>query len=310
MSATVNGLHHVTAIAGLAQRNLTFWRDALGLRFVKKTVNFDDPGTYHLYYGNEVGHAGTIMTFFPWEGIRKGRIGAGQVTITQMAVPQGSLGFWADRLPGFGATHIADDTLFGEARSLWADPDGLHFAMVEVEGDPREPWPADGITADVAVRGFRGVTMGLRDGNSTARILTDVFGYEELAREGDVIRYRTPNAQAADIVDLHVDAQMERGVEGSGVVHHVAFSVPDRAAQIEVRNRMQEAGLMVTHQIDRDYFWAIYSRTPGGILFEVATEEPGFTVDEAVDELGHNLKLPSQHERLRDRIEQVLPEIA
>lgn len=308
MSATINGLHHVTAISGSAQGNYDFYRKALGLRFVKKTVNFDDPGTYHLYYGDETGAPGTAITFFPWESIRKGEIGAGQVSVTHYAVPAGSLGFWAQRLPGFGATHLADETVFGEPRSVWADTDGLRFALVETEDD-RAPWTGEGIPTDKAIRGFRGVTLALRDGASTARILTEVFGYEAAAEEGAVQRFTTGNSSTANIVDLHVDAQMPLGREGAGTVHHVAFAVENRAAQMEVKARMEAAGMRVTPQIDRDYFYAIYSRTPGGVLFEVATNEPGFTADEPLETLGEALKLPTQHEPLRARIEQVLPEL-
>ncbi|MBB5515854.1 glyoxalase family protein [Rubricella aquisinus] len=310
MSNHIQGLHHVTAISGGAQRNLDFYAKALGLRFVKKTVNFDDPGTYHLYYGDETGSAGTIMTFFPWENARAGRIGAGQVSLTQFAVPAGALPFWAERLPAMGATHTGDDTLFGEARSLWTDPDGLAFALVEMADDTRTPWPADGIPAGHAIRGFRGVTLALRDGEAERTILTEVFDYAVTGQEGRVTRLTTTHAGAAEIVDLHIDPEMPMGVEGGGSVHHVAFSVKDRAAQMAVRARMEAAGMRVTQQIDRDYFWAIYSRTPGGILFEVATEEPGFAADEPVESLGQALKLPTQHEPMRARIEAVLPKLS
>ncbi len=302
----VNGLHHVTAIAGGAQKNLTFYRDTLGQRFVKKTVNFDDPGTYHLYYGDEVGNAGTIMTFFPWEHMRPGRKGAGQVILTSFSIPSGAMDFWRGRL---GAP-LRQDELFGERRAVFADPDGLEFAVVEQEDDPRTPWETDEISADVAIRGFRGVTLGLRDGASTARILTEIFGYSEVGTEDGVTRYTTKHSRTAETIDLEVDAQMPLGQEGAGSVHHVAFSVPDRAAQDTVRRALVEAGHQVTPQIDRDYFYAIYTRTPGGVLFEVATEEPGFTADEAKEALGTGLKLPTQHEHLRSRIEEVLPEIS
>ncbi|MEL6127280.1 MAG: ring-cleaving dioxygenase [Pseudomonadota bacterium] len=305
MTDHVQGLHHVTAIAGSAAGNLHFYRDALGLRFVKKTVNFDDPGTYHLYYGDEVGSAGTIMTFFPWEGIRQGAAGAGQVTLTQFAVPDGSLDFWRARLPGFGAVFVRDETLFDDARAIFTDPDGLAFALVE-RADARSPWLVSGVGSEVAIRGFTGVTLSVRDGSSTAAVLTEVFGYAAEGEDGATHRFRARSG-AADVVDLHVDATMPLGREGSGSVHHVAFSVPDRTAQRAMKARMEAAGLRVTEQIDRDYFWAIYSRVPEGILFEVATDEPGFAVDEPVDELGTGLKLPKQHEPLRERIEAVLP---
>ncbi|MEL6679277.1 MAG: ring-cleaving dioxygenase, partial [Pseudomonadota bacterium] len=290
MTDHVQGLHHVTAIAGSARGNLEFYRDALGLRFVKKTVNFDDPGTYHLYYGDETGSAGSIMTFFPWEGMRQGQTGAGQTVLTHFAVPVGSLGFWTGRLPSFGAELLREEVVFGARRAVLADPDGLRFAMVERE-DGRMPWRAEGIGADVAVRGFAGVTLAVRDGTSTARVLTEVFGYTAEGAEGSLRRFRARSG-AADVVDLEIDPAMPLGQEGAGSVHHVAFSVPDREAQLAMRARMEAAGLRVTQQIDRDYFWAIYSRVPEGILFEVATDEPGFAVDEPVEALGTALKLP------------------
>ncbi len=312
MTDAVNGLHHVTAIAGDPQRNLDFYAKALGLRFVKKTVNFDDPGAYHLYYGDETGAPGTAMTFFAWPDTRRGRIGAGQVSLTQFAVPAGSLPFWTDRLPRMGAEPVADDAAFGEPRAVFADPDGLRFALVETD-DGRAPWTTADVAADVAIRGFRGVTLSLHDAAGAERVLTEVFGYAREAEvahgNGRMIRLRAAGG-AADVVDLREDASLPVGAEGAGVVHHVAFSVPDRAAQASMRARMAEAGLRVTPQIDRDYFWAIYARVPGGVLFEVATDEPGFTRDEPKDSLGESLRLPAQHEHLRARIEAALPPIA
>jgi glyoxalase family protein len=309
MTETVNGLHHVTAIAGDPQHNLDFYAGALGLRFVKKTVNFDDPGTYHLYYGDRTGAPGTAMTFFPWPRAPRGAVGAGQVALTQFAAPRGALPFWTARLPRMGATLLAEETLFGEARAVFADPDGLPFAVVETD-DPRAPWTTAEIGADVALRGFRGVTLALHDGDGAERVLTEVFGYaragEAALGGGRLIRLRVGDAPAG-VVDLHVDPALPEGREGAGVVHHVAFSVPDRAAQKRMQARMAEAGLRVTQQIDRDYFWAIYARIPGGVLFEVATDEPGFDRDEPVERLGESLRLPAQHAHLRARLEAVLP---
>lgn len=312
-TSPVTGLHHVTAISSNAQGNLDFYAKALGLRFVKRTVNFDDPTAYHLYYGDQLGAAGTIMTFFPWAGIRKGHVGAGQVAVTQFSAPQGALAFWTARLPGKGAKLIAEETVFGEKRAVFTDPEGLIFAVVE-SADDRAPWVADDIPEDAAIRGFRGVTLAIREEGLTRRLLEEALGYQEvgtadLAR-GRLVRLKSKRPAAAggaDVVDLHVDPEMAAGLEGAGVVHHVAFSVPDRAAQEVVRQAMLGMGQAVTHQIDRDYFFAIYARTPSGVLFEVATEEPGFTADEPADSLGQSLKLPSQHEPRRAAIEQALP---
>ena len=308
----VTGLHHVTAIAGAPARNAAFYAHALGQRLVKRTVNFDDPGTWHLYYGDETGAAGTVMTFFPWTHAPKGRLGAGQVAVTHYAVPPGALPFWRGRLPAQGATLVAEaETGFGERRAVFADPDGLRLALVETD-DPRTPWTAAGIDAAHAVRGFHGVTLALTEADGTARILTEAFGYAEEGREpaarGVTIRFRREGG-VAPIVDLHVDPGMAAGREGVGTVHHVAFSVPDDAAQDRVRIALTELGLQVTPRIDRQYFHAVYTRTPGGVLFEVATEAPGFATDEPVESLGEALKLPPQYEPHRDAIETALPPI-
>jgi len=304
MTRLVNGLHHVTAIAGDARRNVDFYTKGLGLRLVKRTVNFDDPSAWHLYYGDETGSPGGVMTFFVWRDAPAGRIGAGQVSVIQFAAPRGSLAFWRDRVPAQGGRALPGRAPFGDAGALFADPDGLPFAIVEAD-DPRTPWTTDAVGADVALHGFRGVTLRLRDGAGVARILTKVFGY---AHEGDsdgVARLRLPGSPAG-VVDLDRDPAAAAGGQGVGTVHHVAFSTPDAGTQATVRTRMAEAGLQVTPPIDRDYFHAIYARTPGGVLFEVATDEPGFTVDEPVATLGASLRLPRRHEPDRARIARTL----
>jgi glyoxalase family protein len=305
MARDILGLHHVTAIAGDAQRNHDFYARALGLRFVKKTVNFDDPTAYHLYYADEVGSAGTVMTFFAWPDMRRGVVGAGQVAATQFAVPPGALAFWRDRLPKMGAKLLDRAAPFGETAAHFSDPDGLELMLVEVE-DPRAPWTTDEIGADVAVRGFRGVSLSLRNGDGVGRVLTEALGYAAAGTDGAVARYVVPGSPAG-VVDVAADPDAPAGRDGAGVVHHVAFAVKDRAAQLRVRAALEAVDQRVTPQIDRDYFWAIYTRTPGGVLFEVATEEPGFAVDEPVEELGTGLMLPSQHAHLRRAIEAALP---
>lgn len=305
LASPVTGLHHVTAIAGDPALNAAFHVDALGLRLVKRTVNFDDPGAWHLYYGDSAGAAGTVMTFFAWPNARPGRRGAGQVSEVQYAVPAGALPFWLARLPGHGARLLAEDAPFGARRAVFADPDGLHFALVEGD-DPRAPWTAAGIPADAAIRGFHGVTLSLREAESTARILSDVMGYEPSGRSGGRQRLVRPGGVAA-VVDLDVDPDRPAGADGVGIVHHMALSVPDLAAQAEVRARLSALGLQVTPSIDRQYFHAIYARSPGGVLIEVATEAPGFAVDESPAELGAALKLPPRHEGLRDAIVAALP---
>ncbi|MEM6677224.1 MAG: VOC family protein [Pseudomonadota bacterium] len=306
------GLHHVTAISGDAQGNHDFYVKALGQRMVKKTVNFDAPDVYHLYYADGVGTPGTVMTFFPFPGARQGRVGRGQVVLTHYAVPEGSLDFWAERLPLHGGQVVGRDTVFGAERLIAQDPEGLGLALVEVAEDPRAPWEAEGIPAEKAVRGFEGVTLGVGGEEASRAILEGVFGYARvgevaMGEERHVVRYAQP--LAAGVVDLLIDPAMPQGVEAAGTVHHVAFRVADRAAHVRVQEAVAKAGYRVTPQIDRDYFWAIYFRTPDGILFEVATDEPGFDRDEPVETLGEALKLPSQHEHLRPRLEQALPKL-
>jgi len=310
MSETVNGLHHVTAISGDPQRNLDFYTKILGLRFVKKTVNFDDPSVYHLYYGDEVGTPGTALTFFPWEHLPQGRSGTGETSLTWFAVPPGSLDFWRQRLEAAGAPVHGPEMVFGEERLVFQDPDGLNGALVvPADGDERAPWTGE-VDAAVAVRGFHGVTLTLAEAAPTARVLSELFGYAPLGQEGDARRYVSPNAKCARVVDIVERPDGARARQGRGSVHHVAFSVPDRAAQATMRARIAAAGHNVTPQIDRNYFHSIYFRTPGGVLFEVATEEPGFTVDEPVAELGRNLKLLPQHEPLRAELERTLPPLS
>ncbi len=309
MPPTINGLHHVTAIAADAQRNHGFWTEVLGLRFVKRTVNFDDPGTYHLYYGDEVGTPGTALTFFPWRHLPRGREGTGEASQTAFAVPEGSLAFWRDRLAAHNVEHEPPAPYLGEEAIIFYDPDGMKAALVvPEEPDDRAPWTTPEIAAEHAVRGFHGVTLTLADGAATARLLTEVFGYEPVGRgDGNVQRYASPHAAHARYVDIALRPNAPPALQGAGRVHHIAFAVEDDAAQAAFRERLIAAGLSVTPRIDRTYFRSIYFRSPGGVLFEIATEGPGFTVDEAREELGRNLKLPPQHEHLRARLERELP---
>jgi glyoxalase family protein len=295
----INGLHHVTMIASKAGANNAFYTGALGLRRVKTTVNFDAPDVYHLYYGDELGRPGSVMTSFPFPNAARGKRGTGEASMTAFAVPEGSLGAWEERLAPLGPT--TRETFLGEERLLLEGPDGESLALVEVAGDAREPWTGGGVDAEIGIRGFHSVTLALRDAGPTADLLR-IMGFEEAGREGAVTRMRMPNGNGADVVDLHEDAGAPPAVQSAGSVHHVAFSVADRAAQDAVRRELAEAGFPTTANIDRDYFWAIYFRTPGGVLFEVATDEPGFARDEAPESLGTTLKLPSQHAHLRDRL--------
>lgn len=301
----IKGLHHVTSMAADARQNNAFFTDALGLRRVKKTVNFDAPDVYHLYYGDEVGTPGTVMTYFPFPHIGRGRAGTGEVGTTVFSVPEGSLGFWQERLAQRGVTGLKGEETFGEKRLNFAGPDGDGFALVEVGEDHRDPWTENGVGADHAIRGFHSVAMRLRDEGATAELLK-YMGYREFDKKGGVTRLIVPGGNDARFIDLETMPNVNRGLQGAGSVHHVAFAVDNRQTQLEVRKALMDTGYNVTPVIDRDYFWAIYFRTPGGVLFEVATNEPGFDRDEDTKHLGEGLMLPQQHRHLRPILAQTL----
>lgn len=304
----IKGLHHVTAMARDARENNIFYTKTLGLRRVKKTVNFDAPDVYHLYYADGAGTPGTVMTYFPFPNAGRGRPGTGEVGTTVFSVPEGSLGFWEKRLAAEGVAGITPSNRFGENYLRFDGPDGDGLALVETKSDHRSPWTANGIDADNAIRGFRSVSMRLQDTDATAELMT-AMGYRETGKEGAVRRFIVEGGNDANVVDLEAHPLMTRAQQGAGSVHHVAFAVDNREAQLAVRKALSEAGQQVTPVIDRDYFWAIYFRTPGGVLFEIATNEPGFTRDEDAEHLGEALKLPKQHEHLRPYLEQNLQPI-
>jgi len=310
MSNNILGIHHITAIAGNAQGNHDFYTKVLGLRMVKKTVNFDDPGTYHFYYGNETGTPGTILTFFPWEGITNGRPGTGMATEIGYSVPAGSLEFWADRLKQFNVRQGEVTERMGETSLPFKDPDGLNIELIVSKyADDRQPWATPDVTAATATKGFHNVTLTLANSKPTAEILTDVFGYKQTEQEDNRSRFITDAVPTAAIVDLVEAPQGSRGQSGSGTNHHVAFRVHDEAIQMEFREKILSRGLHITPKINRDYFFSLYFREPGGVLFELATENPGFTVDEPLDQLGTHLKLPVQYESMREKIEATLPAV-
>ena len=302
MLSQILGLHHVTLMASDAQTNNAFFTRTLGLRRVKKTVNFDAPDVYHLYYGDAQGTPGTVMTYFPFPHAARGTPGAGEVAMTAFAVPVGSLSAWRQRLTQAGTLGIIAETRFGENRLQFSGPDGETLALVEVARDPRNPWTGGGLAADLAIRGFHSVTIRLHDAAATSELL-QVMGYRVTATEGSLTRLRLPDGNGADTVDIEALPGAAPARQGAGSVHHVAFAVENRARQLEVRQALTEAGVAVTPVIDRDYFWAIYFRTPGGVLFEIATNEPGFARDEDPEHLGQALKLPLRHEHLRSRLE-------
>ncbi|MCK1715396.1 MULTISPECIES: ring-cleaving dioxygenase [unclassified Bradyrhizobium] len=307
----MSGLHHVTAIAGDPIRNFGFYTRDLGLRFVKKTVNFDDPGTYHFYYGDETGRPGTILTFFPWAGAPAGRRGVGETHQTAFRVPQRSLGYWTQRFTEKCIRCEALEKRFGESVLPFSDPDGMALALVGVPGAESEPgWSNGEVPAEHAIRGFHGVTLLLDSATKTAAVLTDVFGLEQTAREGSVIRFKAPGDVEGSVVDIYEAKGFLRGHQGGGSVHHIAFRAADDAEQGRMAQRLvSNHGLHPTEQRDRNYFRSIYFREPGGVLFEIATDIPGFVVDEPVATLGRDLKLPGFLEQQRKQIEDVLPSL-
>src|SRR5271154_513157 len=306
----MSGIHHVTAISGKAERNLEFYEHVIGLRFVKKTVNFDDPGTYHLYYGDRVGHPGTILTFFPWEHAAPGRAGVGFTQQTAFRIPVGSIGYWTHRFIEKSVAHEALEKRFGEPVLSFSDPDGMSLSLVGVVGAEAEPaWQGSDIPVEHAIRGFHGVTVMLDDGARTAAVLRDVLGFKDDGKDGPFARFRA-NEAIGGIVDIREAKGFLAGHLGRGSVHHIAFRAPNDASQAEMAQKLvKDHNLHPTHQLDREYFRSVYFREPGGILFEIATDEPGFAVDEPVEALGHDLKLPPFLERRRKEIEAGLPQL-
>ncbi|GAA5083932.1 ring-cleaving dioxygenase [Chryseobacterium ginsengisoli] len=310
MENRILGLHHITAIADNAKRNLDFYTQVLGLRLVKKTVNFDDPGTYHFYFGNGEGTPGTILTFFPWEGIGKGTNGSGLATHIGYSVPKGSLEFWKNRLKNFNV-NVEEGEIFGEKLISFQDPDGLQLQFIESSTpDDRKVWTTDDIKDENALKGFHNITLTLKKADPTIKVLTDIFGYDLQKQEGERYRFETDAIETANLVDIIENDKIIAGRNAAGTNHHVAFRVKDDNVLMEFREKVMSAGLNITPKIDRDYFYSLYFREPGGVLFEIATDNPGFTVDEPLNELGTNLKLPKQHEGLREKIEEVLPKLS
>lgn len=302
------GLHHVTAITAEPRANRDFYTRVLGLRFVKKSVNQDDPGTYHLYYGDEVGSPGSALTFFAWRGLRRGRPGAAQAGATAFAVPPGALEFWRRRLANHGVTTLPEEIRFGQAVLPFADPDGLRLELVFADKNelPR-PAPHAEIPNAAAIRGFHSCTLVVATAEATADLLSSTLGHRLVGREEGRSRYATAGGGPGTCLDLLVDPQRPRGVEGTGTVHHVAFRVATDEDQATARARLARAGLAVSPVIDRAYFKSIYFREPGGILFEIATDQPGFGIDEPVTSLGTRLSLPPRLEPHRAAIEALLP---
>lgn len=315
--ATIHGIHHVSAIASDPQRNLDFYSGLLGLRLVKRTVNFDDPQTYHLYYGDEVGTPGSIMTFFPWPGARRGRQGAGQVAVVSFAILPRAVGFWVERLlrhgvhyagPAKRATHSADSE---QQAIAFKDPDGLMLELVaSEEAEVRPAWDgAPGIAHENAIHGFHHVTLWVERRDPSERALVDTLGFRQVREVSGTRRYAAGDGGPGALVDVRDVGGFPRGTGGAGTVHHVAWNVGDDADELALRQRIVAAGLRPTPVIDRMYFHSVYFHEPGGVLYELATAQPGFAIDEPVERLGERLTLPPQYEPQRAEIEAILPRI-
>ena len=312
MSEAILGIHHVTAIASDPRRNLDFYTEVLGLRLVKKTVNFDDPGTYHLYFGDELGRPGTILTFFPWPLARRGERGAGQATTTALAVPQGSLGWWRERLERLSVPVETPRRRFDEEALALLDPDGLRLELVAAAAaGGADAWLGGPVPAERAVRGVHSVALTVTEAAPTAELLTDGLGLRPAGEEPGRLRFATAGPAAiGSRVDLLPRPDAAPGRVAAGSVHHVAWRVAGDRQQEDWRRRLGERGLGVTPVQDRSYFRSIYFREPGGVLFEIATDGPGFATDERPSQLGAELKLPTWLEPHRDRIAAALPELS
>lgn len=304
----VTGIHHITALADDAQKNVDFYAGILGLRMVKRTINFDAPNVYHLYYGNETGSPGTIMTFFPYKGLAPGRHGKGQMTVTSFSVPATSLDYWLKRLRKFNINHTEPQQRFDdEVFVYFEDVHGLGLELVFNKGDQRSGFSYGQIPQEYAVKGFYGAVLSEEGYELTASLL-EGMDHKLIAEKGNRIRY-SASGVAGDFVDILWAPDTVRGLGGSGTIHHIAFATPDDTTQLEAREKLLSKGHQVTPVMDRQYFHSIYFREPGGVLFEIATNPPGFAIDESVARLGEELKLPPWYESSREKIEKGLDPI-
>ncbi len=310
MEKRISGIHHVTAIAGDAQQNVNFYTQVLGLRLVKITINYDDPGSYHFYYGDEAGSPGSILTFFAWPDGRKGRQGTGQVAVTSFAVPPESLGYWQDRFARRNVRYEKPITRWDEEVLAFADPDGLPLELVtDVQAGKNAGWQGGGIPLDYATRGFHSVTLALASPTRTARLLTETMGFQQAGEEGNRVRYVAGEQGTARRVDLLTLPELPQSASGVGDVHHVAWRTATDAQQEQWQAQLTQQRFAVSPVMDRQYFHSIYFREPGGVLFEIATDHPGFTADEPLETLGTTLRLPEWLEPERAQIQKGLPTI-
>lgn len=302
---TIEGIHHVTAISGEPNQNLHFYTRVLGLRLVKVAVNYDDPSVHHLYFGDETGSPGTIMTTFPYANAVSGKRGSGQISAVAYAVPEGSLDFWVERFASEDVRFDMPVERFGERSLAFDDPDGLHQELIETPGmEAVSAWTKGGVAVEHAIRKFRGVSITVGDVGPTTALLSDYMGFQNIGQEGNRFRFLTPLGETIDLVH---EPDLPAGRVAAGIVHHVAWRVQDDSAQLEWLEQLKRLGFNVSPVMDRQYFHSIYFREPGGALFEIATDGPGMLTDESVETLGSGLRLPEWMESMRERIESRLP---
>jgi catechol 2,3-dioxygenase-like lactoylglutathione lyase family enzyme len=308
MDQELLGIHHITAIAGEPQQNLDFYAGVLGLRLVKLTINFDDPGTYHLYYGDGIGHPGTILTFFPWPKAPKGRRGTGQVAAISFAVPDGSIAYWIARLKEHKITHASPLARFGEQVLSFSDPDGLGIELISTPNLPTErAYAAGPVPLAHALHGFHSATLTEAGYQRTAKLLTETMGFRLAQQEGNRFRYAAESGEAGAMADVLCAPEERPGRVAVGTVHHIAWRTADDQQQSAWQQELGRLNYDVTPIIDRKYFHSIYYREPGGILFEIATDPPGFAIDESPEGLGSKLQLPPWLESAREELLAVLP---
>ncbi|MBV8279378.1 MAG: ring-cleaving dioxygenase [Verrucomicrobia bacterium] len=308
--AQILGLHHVTAVAGDPQRNLDFFSGVLGMRLVKLTVAFDHPSNYHLYYGDGKGTPGSILTFFPWPSVMKGRHGNGQTAAISFALPLDALVYWTDRLKEHSIRITLTEERFGESVIEFFDPDGLRIELVATKNvDEDRIWELGPVPAEYAIRGFHSVTLAVEGYDPTSTLLTDHLGFAKVGREGDRFRFSIGDGRSRVVTDIVCAPHLPRGRAGIGCVHHVAWRTPNDTQQKEWLDKIRKLHYDVSPVRDRKYFHSIYFREPGGVLFEIATDQPGFGVDEPEEALGTHLVLPPWLESQRAQLENALPSL-
>lgn len=309
MDKLVTGIHHVTALAGNAQKNLDFYTGILGLRLIKKTVNFDANQIYHLYYGDAEGNPGSVLTFFPYDGLKMGRHGKGMLNTTTFSVPLDAIEFWENRLKQFGVNYKEPQLRFEtEVVIYFEDHDGLGMELIFNDYDKRTGYHKGPFNESNAIRGFHNVEIWHEGYEQTGGLLTEYLDHELIAESNNRFRFAADNS-SGNYIDILCEPNSLRGLAGSGTVHHLAFKTADRTSQEKIREKIVERGLNPTEILDRNYFTSIYFKEPGGVLFEVATAGPGFAVDEDIDHLGEELKLPGWFEKERETIEKALPKL-